>query len=431
MRAFLAVSLLAVTASAQHQRDQLRVNNRLHPDGPTAGSAEFFRRQSAVVTNPEGPPTIGETQRVLANNPGMHMINKKVMNNVFSGLDNEVVCTFCLLQVISLAYELGNGSVRAEISRALASPQPGELGDTLLWAASAENETLAGTLLGYYQKDQPPTCADKPQRTRQPFDTERCQQIKDLIEDIGKPLDFAQPSATDQINAAVSQATGGRILDLFPPLARSTRLVLVSALVFGANWRSRMATSRGIFHGSRGDVQTELLLLREEIPVLDGSKTDGVIGISLEYEQPGVHMFVFTTTDGTDVRQRLNQSHYERLGRTRLGRYTRVTLPSFEIESKKSSYVDMVKEMGMGAMFSGGMGGDDTLKVDKLEHKAVIKTDKDGTQAAGAAGVAVVALSAKPQPFQARFDRPFVCSLVFAELGVPIFTAYVADPQVK
>ncbi|KAF0297691.1 Serine proteinase inhibitor 2 [Amphibalanus amphitrite] len=386
-----------------------------------------------------GPPTVEATKRLLTTNPGMHRLNEKVMGQVFTGLENEVVCTFCLLQVLSLAYQLGNRTVRTEVEVGLESTQPDDLAVALLWAASAENQTLTGTLLGYYQRDEPPTCDQPAPAVRSPArsparsppqDPERCRRIQEFVADSGRPVDFKQPSTTDQINAEVSRATGGRIEELFTPLPSDTRLVFVSALVFADHWRSRMVTARGLFHGAKRDVQTELLLLREDLPILDGT-ADGVIGVSLPYEQPGVRMFVFTTVDGSDVRRRLSQQHYERLAAVKQLTYTRVTMPSFDIASKKRSYIDLVSEMGMGTMFAGGMGADDQLKVAKLEHKAVIKTDRDGTQAAGAAGVAVVPLSAKPQPFQARFDRPFVCSLVHTELGVPIFTAYVADPLLK
>ena len=429
MRACLCVTLLAMTALAQ--RAPLRVDNRL-----PSQSAELVMAPGTMDAA-SGPPTLEATRRLLADNPGMHRLNERLMGQVFSGLENEVVCTFCLLQVLSLAYQLGNSTVRTEIQVGLESAQPDQLADALLWAASVENRTLTGTLLGYYQRDQPPNC-QQPQAARSPVraastpsvHADRCRRIDEFVSDSGRPVDFRQPSTTDVINAEVSRATGGRIEELFSPLAADTRLVLVSALVFGDLWRSRMVTARGLFHGARREVQTELLLLREDLPILDGT-ADGVIGVSLPYEQPGVRMFVFTTVDGTDVRRRLSQQHYERLAAVRLDTYTRVTMPSFDIASKKRSYVDLVADMGMGTMFAGGMGADDQLKVARLEHKAVMKTDRDGTQAAGAAGVAVVPLSAKPQPFQARFDRPFVCSLVHAELGVPIFTAYVADPLLK
>ena len=430
MRVCLIVGLLATAASAVRS-PPLRVNNRLHTEGPDVVTPAATSPTEATT---DGAPTLHATRKLLATNPGMHRLNEMVMTQVFSGLENEVVCTFCLLQVLSLAYQLGNSTVRGEMEAALDSPQPGELGDALLWAASAETKTLAGTLLGYYQTNQQLTC-DRLQQTRlpgrgQPLDPDRCQRIEEFVSDVGRPVDFAQPNTTRQINAEVSRATGGRIAELFPPLPADTKLVFVSALVFQDFWRTRMVPVPGVFRAAGGDVPTEMLLLREELPVLDG-RSDGVIGVSLPYQQPGVSMFVFTTIDGSDIRQRLSQQHYERLTYTPAFTYTRVTMPSFDIESKKRSYIDLISGMGMSTMFDGGMGADDQLEVAKLVHKAVIQTDKDGTQAAGAAGIAVVPLSAKPQPFQAHFDHPFVCSLVHAELGAPIFTTYVANPQLK
>ena len=410
------------------QAPPLRVNNRLHPEDPVTTSVNT----PPAGPPPQGAPSLRDTQIILANNPGMHVLNKRIMTDVFvDPQTNEVVCTFCLLQVLSFVHQLGNATVRREVKSALASEEPGELAEALLWAASAETKTLAGSLLGYYQQDEPLTCdsqqSSRPFSRSQPLD-DRCRRINEFVSDEGRPVDFKQQSTTGQINAVVEQATGGRIKNLFPQLGADTKLVFVSALVFKDSWRSGMIPEPGTFKLSSGQsVQTEMLMLREDLPILDG-KADGVIGVSLPYEQPGVRMFLFTTIDGTDIRHRLEQHHYERLTKGDLT-YTRVTMPSFNIQSKKSSYVDLITNMGMGTMFDGGMGAFDKLKVSKLVHKAVIRADKDGTEAAGAAGVAVVALSAKPQPFQARFDRPFISSLVHTELGVPIFTTYVAHPR--
>ncbi|XP_037076004.1 serine protease inhibitor A3N-like [Pollicipes pollicipes] len=330
-------------------------------------------------------------------NPAAYVLNERVVTRVFSGR-NEVVCTFCLLQVLTAAYRLGN-----------AKP------------------TLNGTLMGYYRPATFAAC-DGTAGTRQQA---RCKSILDFVRGRGSAVDFAKPETVRLINSQVERATNGKIRQLFTSLAADTSLIFASALVFRDKWGRQLEAQPGVFRTGAGPVNTEMLYKETWLPLLDGS-TDGVIGVSLSYRNDAIRMFLFTTTDGSPVQDKLRQRHYQALVGEHNITYTAVTLPSFNIDSKKYSYIDLAQQMGIREMFVRGLGADDRLLVDQLVHKAVISSDRHGTEAAaGAAGIGLVPTSLPPKPFQARFDQPFVCSLVHVELGVPIFTAYIHDPTQK
>jgi len=385
------------------------------------------------------------TLKTVEENPASLVLNDNIIAMVFTER-NEVVCVPCLLAVLTVAYEIGTASVREEIGTALQSPDPAALSSALL-KVIGQDPTLNSTLTGYYaqglfecpQSDH--TVAPAEIRRRQA----RCESIKQFVDTKGKQVDFSDANTLPTINRNVEEATRGKIKNLFSSLRADTELVFASTMVFSDQWETRLLTlqdrnRRPIpteFHTAEGPKNVSMMFMREYMPLLDGAQ-DGVIGVSLPYrgskDHNDIKMFLFTATEGKNVRDLLNMNHFTELAErtlaiTRAGDiYTRLTLPRFSIKSDKHSYIDFMQQMGIHEMFNQGLGPNDKLKVDQLVHKAVISVDEQGTEAAGAAGIALVPLSAKPIPFMATFNKPFVACVYHARLNVPLFTAYVADP---
>ncbi|KAF0295488.1 Alpha-1-antiproteinase F [Amphibalanus amphitrite] len=349
----------------------------------------------------------GNRQRqIIADNPALHRLNDRVILEAFSRGDNEVVCTYCLFQVVSAAYQIGNDLIQREIRDALGSRDPKALSEALLDAADLL-PTLNGTLTGYYQTGAFDQC---PVRTKR----DQCASIAALLRNRAEPVNFRDPRTKDRINADVERATAGKIRDLFASLPDKwvTRLTAVDDK-FAAD-------------GRRNTITVPTLINEDRMPFLDAD--DGVQGVSMPYEDPAIRLYCFKAKDGGDIRPLLYRRHYLELAKAPV-RYTQVRMPKFDLVSKLDSYVQFMELMGLREMFQGGLGPQDTLKVDQLVHKAVIQADEHGTSAAGAAGVSFIPLSAMPVEVMMRFDRPFICSLVHEELTQPLFTAYIADPR--
>ncbi|XP_043225406.1 alpha-1-antiproteinase F-like [Amphibalanus amphitrite] len=352
--------------------------------------------------------------------PALHRLNDRVIASAFTGV-NEVVCTYCLFQVVSAAYQVGNPVVRKEIEDALGHGDPRALSEALLDAAD-RLPTLNGTLTGYYQTGAFDQC---PMRTKR----DQCASIAALLDKRGESVDFKDPQTTDRINAAVERATAGKIRDLFAFLPSSTKLVFASTLVFQDKWLSRLTTvkDRFLLTRDRTTVKVPTLINEDHMPFLDSD--DGVQGVSMPYEHPAIRLFCFKAREeSADIRFLLYQRHYLEMSNA-TKRLVQVRMPKFDLVSKKYSYIDLMQQMGMETMFRNGLGPQDSLKVDQLVHKAVIQADEHGTSAAGAAGIAIVPTSLGPRPTLLRFDRPFICSLVHQELNQPLFTAYIFDPR--
>jgi len=73
------------------------------------------------------------------------------------------------------------------------------------------------------------------------------------------------------------------------------------------------------------------------------------------------------------------------------------------------------------------------LKIDKVFHKAFVKVDEKGTEAAAATAV-VMAKGGGPPPAPAlefNADHPFVYAIIDKATGLVLFLGRVADPTTK
>ncbi|KAF0302169.1 Serine protease inhibitor [Amphibalanus amphitrite] len=379
--------------------------------------------QSKSGSEPAAEPSSGGKSSGSGTNPALHVINERILLSAAYAYedDNEVVCIFCLLQLLAAAHTMGNDLVRREIETSLQSREPGRLGEALLQLVSGA-PTLSGTFAGLYQKDALPKCELQPAWRR----SERCYAIERFINLRGTKVDFTQPGTTSLINSLIDNASGNMIQQMFPPLPTSSQLVFASVLVFRDTWRQRLYWQPGSFTTFYGNLSAETLIQQDYLPLLDGS-SDGVIGVSLPYSMPGMRMMLFTTSDGGSVVERLRTVHYRALAGAPLT-YTTVFFPRFSVWSNKYSYADMAQQMGISEMFRGGLGLGDRLRMELFVQRAIVSADVDGTDSLTPAPEAVWDGGHHPTPVQVVFDRPFVCSLVHSELDVPFFTAVIRDP---
>jgi serpin B len=110
-----------------------------------------------------------------------------------------------------------------------------------------------------------------------------------------------------------------------------------------------------------------------------------------------------------------------------------VSLPRFEIETK-ADLADLLAGLGMPDAFDidladfSGMTTQEPLYIAHVIHQANISVDEKGTEAVAATAVVMQAGSAPTEPFDIRFDRPFLFALRDLETGAILFLGQVVDP---
>jgi serpin B len=265
-------------------------------------------------------------------------------------------------------------------------------------------------------------------------------------------LDFvnAAPAARGRINDWVAKETQDRIKDLIPASAitAQTRLVLTNAIYFLGDWAmpfTKESTSPQPFSITK--TETKPVPTMHEVKELHYAATDGVKLVELPYDTGALAMTLVLpdAVDGLDaVEARLTPAAME--GWLAAAKETRVAvaLPKLEIAPADALALGpILASMGMPLAFDTaradftGMANPpnptDRLAISQVFHKAFVKVDEKGTEAAAATAVIMtpraMMVSAKPAEFKA--DHPFLFFLRDVRSGMILFMGRVSDASSK
>nr|MBN1230019.1 serpin family protein [Anaerolineae bacterium] len=255
-------------------------------------------------------------------------------------------------------------------------------------------------------------------------------------------LDFlAEPDPSRQvINRWVEEQTEDRIRDLLPPgsVTSDTRMVLTNAIYFYGAWLhpfDEANTSEGEFFLLDGTTTTASMMQQtEQLGYLRGVNFQVVV---LPYIGGDIAMAVIMPDEGqfADFESNLNSDVFREIAADSDFREIRLSLPKFEYTSEYS-LVPAMQELGMidpfdpsRADFSGIADTPDSLFISGIVHKAFVKVDESGTEAAAATGVVVGITSAPAEPLVVRIDHPFFFVIFDRDTGTILFMGRVLDPS--
>ena len=234
-----------------------------------------------------------------------------------------------------------------------------------------------------------------------------------------KSLDFNNDAggSAEYINQWVEDRTNGKITDLVSAgLVQGSPLVLVNTIYFKGDWQCRFTrTTQANFHLT--ETKTKLVKMMLQTATF-GYAVDHDLQcqiLELPYDGCRVSMYVFLPleTEGlASLESKLTfQSATAALAMLRKRRLS-VGIPKFEIRVELD-LPPLLSSMGMNRAFTpaaefGGISSVRPLFVKDVIHKAFIKVNETGTEAAAATAVVFV-LSSLP-PLRADFlaDHPFL-----------------------
>jgi serpin B len=254
-----------------------------------------------------------------------------------------------------------------------------------------------------------------------------------------REVDFASnPEAARQtINAWVEKETKDKIKDLFPKgvLNNLTRLVLTNAIYFKGDWASQFKkdqTRDEEFQTGADKVKAPMMHQMARFKYLDA---DGVQALELPYAGKELSMVVLLPkkTDGlAELEKMLSADKVAGwLGKLREQEVI-VALPKFKTTCEYSlngplAALGMKKAFGPTADFSGMNGRKDDLYIQAVVHKAFVDVNEEGTEAAGATGIAV-GVKALPVRREFRADHPFVFLIRDTRNDSILFLGRVVNP---
>ena len=254
-----------------------------------------------------------------------------------------------------------------------------------------------------------------------------------------RALDFENASEASRLemNEWVEDRTKDRIKDLFPrgTVTSLTRLVLANAVYFKGAWAapfSERRTRETDFHlADGGSVKVQLMRRTDPTAYFRG---DGFQAADIAYEGDRLSMLVLLPDehDGLpELEARLSTDLLDTVvdGLSEIS--LPLWLPRFEVSgdfglSPTLNALGMKRALTREADLS-GMNGKQDLYVQAVRHKAWMKVDEKGTEAAAATGMVFGAKSEPTTVFRA--DHPFVFAIRDRESGAILFMGRLAIPE--
>ncbi|MBN1670592.1 MAG: serpin family protein [Kiritimatiellae bacterium] len=251
----------------------------------------------------------------------------------------------------------------------------------------------------------------------------------------------AREAARRQINGWVEEQTRQKIKDLIQPgvLQALTRLVLVNAIYFKGNWSRQFdeaQTQDAPFHTAPDRaVQAPLMTQTAEFGY---AEHDRLQVLELAYEGDDLAMVILLPTAAAGlaaVEAALTPETLAAWTSALRRRKVQVYLPRFKTTAE-FRLDDTLVNMGMpdafnprAADFSGMDGRPNWLYIGAVIHKAFVEVNEEGTEAAAATAVVMVARAAMPRPTPVfRADRPFLFLIRERTTGSFLFLGRIVNP---
>lgn len=238
------------------------------------------------------------------------------------------------------------------------------------------------------------------------------------------------------INDWVAEKTEDRIKDLLPEgsIDASTRLVLTNAIYFNAAWESpfTVAETKDLAFTKRDGttVQVPTMTGNPEVPYGQG---DGYAAVELPYDGHELSMVLVLPEPSkfAGFEASLGAAKIDEILSVMSHHAVLLTLPRFEVDSE-FSLVAQLEKLGMGVAFTGdadfsGMNGKGGLAISDVVHKAFVKVNEAGTEAAAATGV-IVGETSIPAPAEIHFDHPFFFFIRDIKTKSILFVGRVENP---
>lgn len=243
---------------------------------------------------------------------------------------------------------------------------------------------------------------------------------------------FSSNDLVHDVNAWVSEKTAGMIPEILNESSKDALICLVNAVCFQGKWLNPYDDY---------DVETEEFYnedgSRSVVQMMYGGfdssyfENDGVIGFIKPYEG---ERFSFVAAlpkkrgaaaldqviQSTDFSKLLSEVTYDEV---------HTAMPKFSFSYDKILN-DVIEKMGARVLFTeqadfSGIS-DFPLMVSKIIHKAHIDVDQNGTKAAAATVIDVVAGCAPSEEYkEVVLNRPFVFAVVENETSIPVFEGVV------
>merc|ERR1712117_519879 len=256
-----------------------------------------------------------------------------------------------------------------------------------------------------------------------------------------REFDFGSNSlaSVQEINKYVEDVTNQKIKDLLAndDVDGPTRMVLINAVYFKANWQFVFNADESFeagFNSPEGSVNVPYMSREADVRMLVDQERQMEI-LELPYEDPNRSMLIVLPNAGTstqDLVQRIGSLDLASIRTNGKLAKTSIFIPKFKLKFK--TYLKQQMEaLGVRDLFaqSANLTGisDETLSASEAVHQAFIEVNEEGTEAAAATAAVVGLRTAQQRKREFFADRPFLFVVYDFEHGVTLFTGKVVNPN--
>lgn len=260
-------------------------------------------------------------------------------------------------------------------------------------------------------------------------------------------LNFVEEPESSRIiiNDWVSEQTHDRINDLLPEgsISCDTRLVLTNAIYFLADWLLKFDVSKTdnqpFTLGDGSKVTVPMMNLNEKPVMLLYSHLGNNRIVELPYKGNRLAMDLILPDSGTfdNFQKNLSVEVVDSLiNALDSEAVVSVRIPRFKFTTPSISLKETLKKLGMIKPFDEDADfsaiSDIDMRISDVIHKAFVKVDEEGTEAAAATAV-IIDTEAYPPPPKPEFiaNRPFIFFIRDTETGVILFMGRILDPTIE
>ena len=251
-------------------------------------------------------------------------------------------------------------------------------------------------------------------------------------------LNFKDAAASSIINNWVKENTNGKITKIVEKIEPDQVLFLINAIYFKGNWSKEFdknQTAPYPFYTTLGTQKQHPMMSQEgDYRYYESEKFQAV---SLPYGKDGkISFYIFLPKNNSNLKafyQNLNVENWEKWMTQFNNQKGFIRLPRFKTDYD-ITLNDALKTLGMGEAFSNkanfsGMGKN--FAISQVKHKTFVEVNEEGTEAAAATSVGIVATSMRqePEPFRMIVDRPFFCAIRDNQTGNVLFMGSIIEPQ--
>lgn len=250
--------------------------------------------------------------------------------------------------------------------------------------------------------------------------------------------DFAKDDVIGLINRWCSEKTQGMIPTMLetPPMS-SEYAHFLNAVYFKGIWsnqfKKRDTNTASFFRDDGG--RTPVRMMRQRGKFNFGYIYNTCTALCLPYGNQAYRMIILLPDEGKsieDVKTSLSAKTWDAMVKGMVGCEVDVKLPLFETETELLSLKEALIEMGIRRAFSSladfsGMTDQKNIYVNQVWHKAKIKVDETGSEAAAVTDIAFLFSSAPnathdaPPVIEFHCDKPFLYAITEVSSGAIFF----------